>query len=143
MSGFTMSQILPILDEVFTPETTDFSEYLKWTSECNGDFYRICYRKLEEPIKEEYLGWVNTTHIVIAFDSSTPYSRDKLGFKLKCSVELTKLKMQLCPVAGQDVKEAIQWNIDMGYPTYKVIDLVSKKDVTDNYPIENFEFNYY
>ena len=131
--AFTMKDILPILDEVFTPQTNEFSEYVKWTSDCNGDFYRTCYHKKDTPIRNHYDGWQTATHIVIAFSESTPYSRDKLGYELEHNIEATKLKMQLCPLPEEHIRECIEWNKSMDYPTYKVINLLERKDVTDNF----------
>lgn len=137
--SLSMDNILPILDEIFLPDENGiFSWYVRWTSECNGDFYRTCYRRLSEDIADHYYGYKKATHIVVAFE--TPFSREGLGFESSGSEQLTKLKMQLCPISEQYIDETIQWNLDLQYPYYRVIDLLNRKDVTDKYPKSKYSY---
>ena len=140
---FTMDNILPVLDRVFTPGTTVFSDYVRYATDCNGDFYRTCYRKKAEPIDNQYYGYRKTTHIVVAFEENVPINKDSFSFEKEGNVELTRLQMQLCPVKESHIDECIQWNIDMGYPCYRVVDLINHEEITGKYPPAKYRYTEY
>ena len=138
--SFTMDRILPILDDIFTPGSTRFSDYLRWTCECHGDFYRTCHCKRNAPIKDTYDGYKKATHIIVAFSRSTPFSIDRIGYEPWMDMESSKLHLQLTPAVEAAIEDAIQWDIDLGYPHYRVIDLVTKVEVTKDYPPADFKY---
>lgn len=140
---FSLDNIYPILDEVFPTGTISFSEYVKWTSECHGNFYRTCHKKMDEPAKERYDGWNTATHLVIAFAGTKDYDPLLVSFRPQNENEAlleTGLKMQLCPTTKENVVEEAKWNIMMNYQKYRIIDLINRKDVTSNFPFEPPEF---
>lgn len=133
---FTMDKILPIIDEVFSDSKMKLSEYIRWTSDCNGSFYRTCYCKKNRPIDNFYFGWNDADMLVISFFSETPYSPYAASFKEWKGVRLTNLKMQICPCVKENVIEKIEVNMGLGYLTYHVIDLKARKDVTSDYVVD-------
>lgn len=137
MEKYDMESILSIVDEIFSDSKMKLSEYIRWTSDCNGFFYRTSYCRKDYPIDNFYMGWNYANMLVISFASETPYTPFAASFKEWNGLMLTNLKMQLCPCIKEDVVEQIEQNMGLGYLTYRVIDLNARKDVTSDYKVDS------
>ena len=65
--------ILSVLDTVFTPNTTEFSDYVKFTSDDNG-FLRTCFCKKNYLLENRNIS-KNCTHAVVACEF--PFDRNE------------------------------------------------------------------
>ena len=117
--------ILSVLDTVFTPNTSEFSDYVKFTSDDNG-FLRTCFCKKNYLLENRNIS-KNCTHVVVACEF--PFDRKNLVCKwviYPFEFEKTMLKMQICFSSKESLEDDVEWNYEMGYKYCYVIDLQRK-----------------
>ena len=118
-------EVLSILDSLFTPNTTEFSDYAKWTSDDNG-FLRTCFCRKRNILKNRNIGR-DVTHIVVGCE--TRLDRNNLVCKWvndPFEYEETMFKMQICFDSFEGLEDEVEWNGEMGYRYCYIIDLENK-----------------
>lgn len=118
----TIYSLLESLDEVFTPGSTKFSDYVKDTSDDNG-FLRTAYCKLPERMRNRPV----SNKVTYAVIGSEHYIREE---DLRCEFTVdpfeyneTKTKLQVSFVNSLEIEDTIRWNKEVGYPICTVIPL--------------------
>lgn len=126
----TLHKVLRMLDGVFTPDSTEFSDYVLSTSDDNG-FLRTCFCKKKKKLKDRSI-FKDCTHIVVGF--ACPFNRNDL---ICCwtddpfEFEETVTKMQISFVTADTVESELDWNFRMGYRFCYVVDLETEKIVAE------------
>lgn len=127
----TLYQVLEMLDKIFTPNTTEFSDYVKWTSDDNG-FLRTCFCKKSKQLENRKIP-KDCIYIIVSFDK--PFNQNNLI----CSwtdepfeFEETITKMQISfDVSKDSIESDIEWNFGMGYMHCYVIDLATETIISE------------
>ena len=125
-----MYEMLSILDNVFTPDTTEFSDYVKWTSDDNG-FLRTCFCKKSRVLRDRNIP-KDCTHVIVGCDSE--FNKADLICKWvddPFEFMSTVLKMQICFTVKdkEAIEDEVDWNHGMGYKFCYLVDLRSKSIV--------------
>ncbi len=123
----TLYGVLGILDELFTPNSTLFSDYVKCTSDYNGGFLRTCYCKKSKIQGDRR---ISDDLNCVVLGMSMPFDKDKLityHAKTPFEFEATLTKMQVCFTVKEDVDDEVEWNQELGYSYCYIIDLNSKE----------------
>ena len=122
----TVFDVLGILDDVFTPGTTAFSDYVKATSDDNG-FLRTAFCKKRRILDDRSIP-PDTTHVVIGSDCVIEERN------LRCQWtgdpfehEWTMTKLQICFSNAEGIGGKIDWNRQMGYHFCCVADLSARE----------------
>lgn len=120
----TILEGLREFDRMFTPGTTLFSDYVLWTSDWNGDFFRTCYISKSQPQRDRNLP-SGTLFVVAALEE--PLNLDDLLWHGDYScVQETRLKLQICWARGaEELEDLLEWNAELGYGHRYVLDCVS------------------
>lgn len=123
----TIYGVLEALDSIFSPNSTKFSDYVKFTSDDNG-FLRTAFCKKKELLKDRPIP-SNTTHIVIGCNRDI-YEEDLIctwtDEPFECEEPLIKMQISFA-VGNADEKE--KWTASMGYPICYTVELTSGKEV--------------
>ena len=123
----TVYGVLSALDNIFSPNSTKFSDYVKSTSDDNG-FLRTAFCKKKGLLKDRPI-LEGTTHIVIGS------TRDIYEEDLICTwtdepyeFEEPLIKLQICFSAAGNVAEKERWSVSMGYPICYTVELTSGEE---------------
>ena len=107
----TIYEALRRFDELFTPGTTLFSDYVLWTSDWNGDFFRTCYISKAQPQRDRVL---RENDVVIAALEKPLNLADILYHGDYSTQKETLLKLQIC-WGCLEPESWLEWNAEMGY----------------------------
>ena len=120
----TVYGVLEALDQIFSPGSTTFSDYVKETSDDNG-FLRTAFCKKWKLLENREIP-EDTTFIIIG--SNREIDEDYLicawtDTPFEFEETLTKLQIYFATADNVDAKE--KWTISMGYPICYIVKLTS------------------
>ena len=130
---FNLYDALNIMNDYFTPDSKKFFKYVIWGSDDNVDFLRTCYRKKNSPIPNGKLA-ETITYVVVCFETEfNPELLNYSAWDIKPDILKTNLKMQISFVRKNSIEEEIDWNKEMGYVYPFVFDLLTRKEVSNEF----------
>lgn len=115
----TLYELIDKANEVPTPKSMDFYNYVIWTSDDNGGFLRTCYTKKSKPLPDKELP-LKVHRVLVAFEKD--FNKSCLTLS---SNGLTDTKLQFFyNITGIESLEATKkLSAEIGFPNFITIDV--------------------